>query len=432
MYLLNYLYFLIITFLGYKWLTGSGRTLTNPLNRGQKMWLNGPEMFWVLTFSTGLLAFSAPGALDLMAIRLLVLEVFCVVGLLFVVKRKAQWSVAAICYLLYLVWLSIGILYSPAPSYGLRVVMKYLYPLLIIFFASAAVRDCEVFLKAALGARLVAIISIGVFFIPFVNLLFPGVFWYGTASAIHYISMFSFSLALFFHTNEKKKNVWLCILFALPCILWVFRTSIMGTTLALMTFMFFKYKLKSLPVILGVLLLFLVAVFYIPSVREKMFFDDSHATVNQLKSGEISMDNINSNGRFAMWEWSLDQFYVGKELTGSGTGNLQETFYALRHPFGTIRIVHNDYVQMLCDNGVIGVLLFGASFLFLLFHCFLVYQNPAYDAGVRICAIVAGASAAGTLLTMFTDNVINYTMSTLSYPCGFYGMMLGQLAKYKR
>ena len=109
MYLLNYLYFLIITFLGYKWLTGSGRTLTNPLNRGQKMWLDGPEMFWVLTFSTGLLAFSAPGALDLMAIRLLVLEVFCVVGLLFVVKRKAQWSVAAICYLLYLVWLSIGI-----------------------------------------------------------------------------------------------------------------------------------------------------------------------------------------------------------------------------------------------------------------------------------------------------------------------------------
>ena len=87
---------------------------------------------------------------------------------------------------------------------------------------------------------------------------------------------------------------------------------------------------------------------------------------------------------------------------------------------------------MLCDNGVIGILLFGGSFLFLLFHCFLVYQNPTYDAGVRICAIVAGASAAGTLLTMYTDNVINYTMATLSYPCGFYGMMLGQLAKYKR
>ena len=32
----------------------------------QKMVMDGPEMFWVLTFSTGLLALSAPGALDLM------------------------------------------------------------------------------------------------------------------------------------------------------------------------------------------------------------------------------------------------------------------------------------------------------------------------------------------------------------------------------
>ena len=97
------------------------------------------------------------------------LEAFCVVGLLFVVKRKAQWSGAAVCYLFYLIWLCVGIFYSSAPSYGLRVVMKYLYPLLIILFASAAVRDCEVFLKAALGARWVAIISIAVFFIPFVG-----------------------------------------------------------------------------------------------------------------------------------------------------------------------------------------------------------------------------------------------------------------------
>ena len=206
----------------------------------------------------------------------------------------------------------------------------------------------------------------------------------------------------------------------------------MGTTLALATFMFFKYRLKSLPVILGVGIMFLIAVFYIPAVREKMFFDDSNVNINQMRSGQISLDNINSNGRFAMWEWSLGNFYKGKELAGSGTGNLQETFYALKHPFKPIRIVHNDYVQLLCDNGLIGFFLFGCSFLFLIAHCFFVYQNPIYDMGIRICAIVAGASAAGVLLTMYTDNVINYTMATLSYPCGFYGMMLGLIAKYKQ
>ena len=431
MYLLNYLYFLIITLVGLRFLTMKQGVMTNPLNREQKMVMDGPEMFWVLTFSTGLLAFSAPAGLDLMAIRLMVLEVFCVVGL-FICKRSPQWSPAVIFYVLYIVWLVVGLSYTSAPGYGFRVILKYLYPLLIMLFASAAVRDKEVFLKAGIGARTVAIISIGVAFIPYVGSLFPGVFWYGTARAINYISMCVFSLALFYYTQEKKKNLLLCILFMLPCILWVFRTSIMGTTLALMTFFFFKYKLKSLPVIFLVFILFIVAVFAIPSVREKMFYDDSGNGIEQLNSGQISMDDIDSNGRFAMWEWSLNKFFYGEELTGAGTGNLQETFYALRHPFGSVRICHNDYVQILCDNGLIGIVLFGGSFLALILHCFIVFQNRRYDTAIHLCAIVAGASAAGTLLTMYTDNVINYTMATLSYPCGFYGMMLGLIAGYKR
>ena len=155
-----------------------------------------------------------------------------------------------VLYLLYIVWLVIGLSYSPAPGYGFRVILKYLYPLLIMLFASAAVRDKEVFLKAGLGARLVAVISIPVLIIPMLNwILFPGVFWYGTASAIHYITMCVFSLALFYYTDERKKNLLLCVLFMLPCLVWVFRTSIMGTTLALVTFFFFKYKMKSLSLI---------------------------------------------------------------------------------------------------------------------------------------------------------------------------------------
>jgi len=64
MYLLNYIYFLIITLLGLKFLTMKRGVMVNPLNREQKMVMDGPEMFWVLTFSTGLLALSAPGAFD--------------------------------------------------------------------------------------------------------------------------------------------------------------------------------------------------------------------------------------------------------------------------------------------------------------------------------------------------------------------------------
>lgn len=428
MYLLNYLYFLIITLVGLKFLTMKQGVMTNPLNREQKMVMDGPEMFWVLTFSTGLLAFSAPGALDLMAIRLMVLEVFCLVGL-FICKRSPQWSPAIIFYLIYIIWLVIGLSYTPAPGYGFRVILKYLYPLLIMLFASAAIRDKEVFLKAGIGARMVAIISIAVAFIPYIGRLFPGVFWYGTARAINYISMCVFSLALFYYTQEKKKNLLLCILFMLPCILWVFRTSIMGTTLALMTFFFFKYKLKSLPVIFSVFVLFIVAVFTIPSLKEKMFKDSENVSIEQFQRGEISKDDIESNARFAMWEHLENRFYDGKELIGSGIGSVQNYMYS-NFVFGGLKVPHNDYVQILCDSGIIGVVLYLLVVLTVITHSFIVYQNNS-DVAIKICAIVAGSSLAGVALTMYTDNVVNYSMATLSYPFGFYGMMLG-LVKGKK
>lgn len=422
MYLLNYLYFLIITLVGLKFLTMKQGVMTNPLNREQKMVMDGPEMFWVLTFSTGLLALSAPAGLDLMAIRLMVLEMFCLVGL-FICKRSPQWSPAVIFYVLYIIWLVVGLSYTSTPGYGFRVILKYLYPLLIILFASAAVRDKEVFLKAGVGARVVALISIAVAFIPYIGRLFPGVFWYGTARAINYISMCVFSLALYYYTNEKKKNLLLCVLFMLPCFLWIFRTSIMGTTMALMTFFFFKYRLKSLPVILGIAFMVIIAIFTIPSLREKMFTNSDSVSIEQFQQGEISKDDINSNARFSMWEQLENRFYDGKELIGSGIGSVQHYMYS-NVVFGGLKVPHNDYVQMLCDSGIVGVVLYLLTVLTVIIHSFIIYQNNS-DIAIKMCAIVAGSGLAGVALTMYTDNVVNYSMATLSYPLGFYGMMLG-------
>ena len=98
---MNYLYFIIITGFGIKFLFQRAGKVRHPLNKEQMLSFDGPELFWTLTFSTGLLALSAPGALDLMAIRLLVLECLCLIGL-FVVKRRPVWSAVSIFYLLYI------------------------------------------------------------------------------------------------------------------------------------------------------------------------------------------------------------------------------------------------------------------------------------------------------------------------------------------
>ena len=425
MYFLNYIYFLIITAFDLKFIFQKHGVVTHPLNKEQKLLFTGPELFWTLTFATGLIATG-----QMLAIRLFVLELFCFL-VLFVVKNKPIWTMSVILYLVYMLWLLLGLSYSPVPDYGIRVVLKYIYPLLVMLASSAIVRNWEVFLKASKLARIVAVISIIFAVVPFIGILVSGVFWYGTAKAINYISMCVLSLALYFYAGKNKKDLLLAILFMIPCVLWVFRTSIMGTTLAIMVFFFFRYKLRALPFIFLALVFFVSFIFFIPSVKEKMFNKEGF-TVEDLQSGNISKDDIDSNGRFAMWDWSIEHFYKGKELLGTGTGNLQEVFYSLEHPFGTIRIIHNDYVQILCDNGLIGIILFALSFLSLIIHSFFVYNNKCYSVAVRICAIVAGSSAAGVLLTMYTDNVINYTMATLSYPCGFYGMMLGLMVTDKK
>ena len=358
-----------------------------------------------------------------MAVRLLVLEVFCLIGLFFTCQRKPQWTAASVVYVVYILWLIIGLAYSPAPGYGFRVILKYLYPLLIMLFASAAVRDTEVFLKAGLGARMVSLIALIVAFIPMLErTLFPGVFWYGTARAINFISMCTFSLALFYYTDEKKKNLFYAILFMLPCFIWVFRTSIMGSLVAIMAFYFIKYRMRSLPIIVGILIAGVMAIFFIPSLHQKMF-KNSSTNIDQFKSGNVSMDDINTNARTAMWEHLEKKFYQDHEITGSGTGSVQHFLYNANIP-GWAKVPHSDFVQMRCDNGLISLILYAIIILLIFYDCFKTHHNTN-NTRVKICSIVAGASMMGVFVTLYSDNVVNYSMATLSMPFGFYGMMLG-------
>ncbi len=419
---LNIIYFLIITWYGYKFLVSDGKIVKSPFDKTESYHFTGPEMFWCLTFSTGLLAFSAPFAVDLMAVRLLTIMVLCLIGFRYV-PDQLIWSLPLRLYVIYLIWLLIGCFYAPSVSYGLRVILKYSYPLIFCLFASAAVDNFAVAYKASVLARFVAVISIIFAFVPLIGYLVPGVFWYGTARAIHYISIMTFSISLFFFTDEKKKNFWYAVLFLLPCFLWVFRTSIMGSGVAIMAFALIRWRIKSLPVIAGVLVAGVIAVFTIPSLREKMFNENTtNATIENFQEGGITMDNVNTNAREAMWEFLEHTLYDGHEISGSGTGSVQNYMYN-HFVFGGLKVPHSDFVQMKCDNGLIGLYLYAAITLLIFSHCFRIYWNTDDDR-VRLFAITAGASILGVFATLYSDNSVNYSMATLSMPYGFYGMTL--------
>ncbi len=427
---LNYLYFLIITFYAVKYLYASGVTMRHPLDRSQRMLLDGPEAFFVLTFSTGLLALNGGDVgVQLMAFRLLVLELLCILGLS-VVKPRPVWSGALVVYAVYLVWLVIGCFYSPSLTYGFRVTLKYIYPFVLCLFASAAVRCPEVFLKAGKCAVSVALVCIVVYFVPGVGLLVPGVFWTVTAAAINFISMMVFCLVMYYYTDQKRKYLWLSILFILPCFIWVFRTSIMGSIVALSAFFFIRYRLRSLPILMGIFVAGVIAVFTIPSLHEKMFHGDKSMTLERFQDGKVTMDNVETNGRESMWKHMDELFYEPHKLQGNGTGTIQHYLYNNSELFGGIKVVHSDFVQMKNDNGLIGLALYCSIVVLVFMHCLRVYHSTD-DVPTQMCALVAGASMVGVTVTCYSENTVNYSMATLSMPWGFYGMMLGLLHQEK-
>lgn len=420
---LNILYFLIITYYGYRFLKSNGTIVKDPFDKNGRILLNGPEMFWVLTFSTGLLAFSAPLPIDLMAVRLMVIMVLCFIGF-GIVKQKPIWSPALKLYVVYLAWLLIGCVYAPSAAYGIRVVLKYSYPLIFCLFASAAIDNFTVAYKSAITARWVALATLVISFIPIIDInLLPGTIWYATARTIHYITIMTFSIALFFFTNQKKKNLGFAVIFLFPCFKWIFRTSILGSGIAIMALALIKWRLKAMPAIIGILAAGVIAVFTIPSLHEKMFDANSQdMTIDDFQSGEVSMDNVNTNSRAAMWEYLEDRLFVKHELVGSGTGSVQNYMYN-HFIFGGLKVPHSDFVQMRCDNGMIGFGLYCAIVLLVFLHCFKIYWSTS-DPRIKLFAITAGASILGVFATCYSDNTVNYSMATLSMPFGFYGMAL--------
>lgn len=398
--------------------------MKSPLDKTQHVLFDGPEACWIIMFSTGLLAFQTAWVVDVMAVRLFMLEILCIVGM-FVVKRQPVWTIPLLLYVAYLIWILAGCVYSPAPIYGIRVFLKYLFPFLMTLFASAAVRHKETFLKAGKGAMLMAFISFLIWIIPDAPSLFPGVFWYSTARAVNYISMFILALTLFYYTNEKNKYLFYTIVFMTPCFIWVYRSSILGTFVAISAFYFIIYRIRAFPLIFSFFIAGILAVFLIPSLHNKMFKADRTVTLEQFERGEVTMDYVETNARQATWNHLEKKLYKGHEIVGSGTGAVQQYLYT-HYIFGGVRAPHSDFVQIRCDNGIIGLALYVIMVLAIFLHCFRTYWVYGYTP-IKISALTAGASMLGVFATLYSENTVNYSMCTLSMPFGFYGMMLGMI-----
>ena len=425
--LLNVLVFFFLVGYAFKLLVSSPSYVK--LSKTEKVLLTGREKFLLFTLVTGMFQVGVSlGGINLSAFRLMIWIGFVLFAFMF--YKTPKFSPVYFFYLAFLVWMAASLFWTDSVSYGLRDYLKYLYPFLIMLFAITFVKSPEfiyIAMRRMLIVAFVLSVLLGGFMTKVINFWYfygDNLFWPFSTLADFLGIMTGVSFVMWWRTKEKKYLL-LIAWFFLSTVLQSVRTGLLAIFLVLMFASYFRYKALSFPYIVGLLFIAAVSVVFIPQVHDKMFRASAKVTsIHDLSS--VSTDNIDSNARFAMWDWALKKFYDGHEATGSGLGAVQHYMYE-NFVWGGLTELHSDYVHMLADVGLVGLVLYALFPISIFIYAWRPIMSRKLS-GLKISWLLAVLAYVATLTTMMTDNVVNYSFAVHSYPF----ILIGIAVAYKK
>lgn len=342
--------------------------------------------------------------------------------LLFSSSFRVIWDGVMFWYLLFLLWCVFTLTYSEDTTQGGAILLKYFLPIFYLWLGYNALSSKEsfwYFLRCSCVALVVYAIMLGGGMSKFGTPIYAYLNWGTGGLFVSYASLADFfsvmcvvPLAMYFITKQKK-FLFIFGLLLLSTVLDVVRTGIAGIMIAASLFVFIRFKVRALPIVVGLFLGLMAIIFMVPEVREKMFGNNDSENIT------LSRDNVQSNARESIWEIHMDRFYHPSPDVGSGLG----TSLSYQKNNFSLKLIHSDYVQMLCDTGNVGLGLFLLFFLFMIFKALSVssrYQNQT----VQLLAAMAVGSSGGMLFSMGFDNVVTYGQQCFIFPFLFYGMFI--------
>ena len=120
----------------------------------------------------------------------------------------------------------------------------------------------------------------------------------------------------------------------------------------------------------------------------------------------------------------MNKFYESSPIVGSGLGTTTHFMKERAMREHTIALLHNDYVQILCDTGVVGIVLISIFYLCIVIKILKYTWSRNVDIWVKISGVMAVASMAGVAFSMGFDNVVSHSMTSLINPFIFIGFFL--------
>jgi O-antigen ligase len=162
-----------------------------------------------------------------------------------------------------------------------------------------------------------------------------------------------------------------------------------------------KYPRRLVRVVLMtgfIAILTYLAITFIPPLNERFFAGD--------RAYEVGQVTVNTSGRTWMWSTIWDS-YLSSPLTGLGAGSAEEVLFqanpeAAQHP-------HNDYLRLLHDYGLLGLVLWCLGFFCLLWvigrSWVMASRRADPEASLHLAALL---SLTGVAFAMSTDNTMIY------------------------
>lgn len=396
-------------------------------NKGDYYLLSRNMYFAIFTICT------APVFLGPMSLLKYGLWIGFIVWLLFSNRVRMVMEPTIVAYVIFFLWLVYATTYSPVPRDAMMMLVKYFLPLFFLWLGYSALRnekDLVILLKVVNVTACIYCVfigGVGSIFLPFIYYgPIGGQFATYAPFADFLAAIFIVPIILYWLTKDKKYI--LCALWMLAStVLESVRTGLGGMMLSFSIAVLLRYKTQSLPALGLAGALFIGVILYVPSINEKFFGEDAGTvTATDIVQGDaLSMENMDTNGRNATWEMILDRFYEGHEWRGSGMG------VAIRYlknlwlgGYEGAGLIHNDYVQLLAEAGIIGVSLLVLFYIFVIVKVmqYVFFQRSGYM--VQITGIMALSSMAGIAFCMYFDNVVSNSMQSMIIPYIFLGFFL--------
>lgn len=417
---INYIVGLVAFYYAYQYAFNKRMVIPDPWVKGQKYVCNQNLSFLIYCVLTAML-FLGPLSLVKYVVWIVIMLMMC-----FKPGFRKPWNGVMGAYSLFVLWNLYTMTYSQYPSQGWNMIIKFCLPYLYFWLGYNAITcndDIYAFLKRTCWICCVYALIIGGFSAKFLSPLYAflnfktgGLFISYASLADFFAIIFPVSFIMYFETKDKK---YLLIAFwlILSTILEGVRTGIGASVLSLSFFYMIVKKGRAIPMIALIIVSFIISVFAIPSVREKMFGDDA----TSVSVGIASMENISLNGREYMWEKIMDQWYSGHETFGSGCGTALGWLKDVNKDGGLL-LIHSDWVQILSESGQVGL------GLLILFAVVMIFKVLTISVSLKKykCATYAGGLTVGAFAACFFamgfDNVIMYAQQGFVIPFVLLGI----------